>query len=317
MRNLRNIGFDSVQLPDGLPLTAKAWDTTTNAAICSFGPTADRPIIELRRRQPHTAAFETIASWDAPCPLPELECDEVLLLHHFSGTAVTCLLLAGGDIVVVREQPTEDQERIEIVGSVDVGIAAAAWAADEEVLAIVTRGDTLVLMSRGFEPVTERTLYSEDLKASKHVSVGWGKKETQFQGKRAKALKDPTLPETVDDGKPSPNDDGRVTISWRGDGQFFAVNSVVPGHRRAIRVFSREAALDSASEPVDGLESALSWRPYGNLIAGIKRSQDKAEVVFFERNGLRHGQFDLRLSSIELDTWQSPSACTGTETHRC
>jgi elongator complex protein 1 len=55
------------------------------------------------------------------------------------------------------------------------------------------------------------------------------------------------------------------------------------------------------SEPIDGLEGALSWRPSGNLIAGVRRSSDKAEVVFFERNGLRHGQFDLRLSNIELE----------------
>ena len=303
MQNLRNVAFDSTPLPPGLPLTAKAWDTANDASLCTFGPTIEQPVIELRRRASYASHFTTIASWDAPCPLPDLGCDEVLLLQHFAGSGTSCIVLAGGDIVVVREQPSASQERIEIVGSVDVGIAAAAWAADEELLAIVTRGDTLVLMSRDFEPATETSLTPEDLNASKHVSVGWGKKETQFQGKRAKALRDPTMPDVVDEGTPSPYDDGGVTISWRGDGQFLAVNSLIAGHRRAIRVYSREAVLDSTSEPVNGLESALSWRPYGNLIAGIKRSPDKAEVVFFERNGLRHGGFDLRLSSTEAASW--------------
>lgn len=303
MRNLRNIAFNQAPLLEGLPLSAKAWDTSSDAIICAFGPTKDQPIIELKRKSTSSAGFTNISSWDAPCPLPDLESDHVLLLQYFADITTACLVLAGGDIVVVREDPMPGQERIEIVGSVDVGIAAAAWAPDEELLAIVTRGDTLVLMSRDFEPITENGLTANDLKASKHVSVGWGKKETQFHGKRAKAMRDPTMPENVDEGKPSPNDDGKTTVSWRGDGQYFAVNSVVPEHRRVIRVFSREAVLDSASEPVDGLESALSWRPYGNLIAGIKRSTTKVEVVFFERNGLRHGDFDLRLSLSDMNSW--------------
>ena len=219
--------------------------------------------------------------------------------------AQQCLILAGGDIVVVREDSHAGQEKIEIVGSVDDGIAAAAWAPDEELLAIVTRTDTLVLMSRDFEPVTETTLSADDLKASKHVSVGWGKKETQFQGKRAKAMRDPTMPETVDEGQPSNQEDGRTSVSWRGDGAFFVVNRVVPDHRRVIRVFDRQGVLDSSSEPVDGLESSLSWKPSGNLIAGIKRSETKIDVVFFKRNGLRHGEFDLRLSQEEMATWAS------------
>ena len=74
-----------------------------------------------------------------PCPLLDLACDEVLLLQYFDDVRTACLVLAGGDIVVVRESPTSDQERVEIVGSVDVGIAAAAWAPDEELLAIVTQ----------------------------------------------------------------------------------------------------------------------------------------------------------------------------------
>ena len=305
MRNLKNVAFEEVAIPDGLPLSATAWDTQNDTTICAFGPSPSKPVIELRRRSRWSSDFEIIASWDAPCPLSDLECDEIILLQYFADLSTACLVLAGGDIVVVRDDPLPGQERIEIVGSVDVGIAAAAWAPDEELLAIVTRTDTLVLMSRDFEPVNETTLSADDLKASKHVSVGWGKTETQFQGKRAKALKDPTMPDSIDEGKPSSYDDGRTSISWRGDGAYFAVNRLVPEHRRAIKVFSREAVLDSASEPVDGLEGALSWRPYGNLIAGIKRSDSKIEVVLFERNGLRHGDFDLRLCKENMHSLAS------------
>ena len=302
MRNLKNVRLDEKDTSGDL-VTAIAWDASENGSVVyATGPTASNQVIELKR---HTrGAAVSITSWDAPSPLPGLACDNIVLLQHFADTATTCLVLAGGDVVVVREDSEPGQDKIEIVGSVDAGIVAAAWTPGEELLAIVSRADTLILMSREFEPVTDITLAAEDLKASKHVSVGWGKKETQFQGKRAKALQDPTMPESVEEGRLSPSDDGRTTISWRGDGAFVAINDIVSG-RRAIRVFTRNAVLDSASEPVDGLESALSWRPSGNLIAGVQRLHDHVQVLFFERNGLRHGQFSLRLSQTDMSSWAS------------
>jgi elongator complex protein 1 len=207
--------------------------------------------------------------------------------------------LAGGDIVVVRDEPPSEEDRIEIVGSVDAGITAASWSPDEELLAITTKADTVVFMSRSFEGITDVSMTSEDLKASNHVSVGWGKKETQFKGKGAKALRDPTMPEKTDEGVLSANDDSNAAISWRGDGAYLAISSIEASSRRIIRVYSREGILDSVSEPVDGLEGALSWRPAGNLIAGVRSLEDRVDVVFFERNGLRHGQFSLRLTEAQ------------------
>ncbi|KAH8691783.1 IKI3 family-domain-containing protein [Phaeosphaeriaceae sp. PMI808] len=307
MRNLKIVGRSLLRFSgedDALPLTATAWDAAANALICAFGPSTSRASIELKRlhytRNGSEERLERIASWDAPCPLPSLEHDSILSLHYFSDTSTSCLILAGGDIILVREQPQQNEELVEIVGSVDAGIAAAAWSPDEELLAITTLADTLLLMSRDIENMASITLAVDDIRVSNHVSVGWGKKETQFKGKRARALQDPTVPETVDEGILSMLDDHSVTISWRGDGMYFTVNKIEEERRRMIRVYSREGHLDSVSEPVDGLEGALSWRPSGNLIAGIRRSSNKIEVVFFERNGLRHGQFDLRFTQEEM-----------------
>lgn len=315
MRNLKRIHRLVNRFSSELPLTASAWDLGTDTLICAFGPTRDNTVLQLKRMHGSSNTIENstgsniedelrdIASWDAPCPLPDLECEKILNLHYFTDNLVACLVLAGGDIVVVRELPQPGENKIEIVGSADVGITAAAWSPDEDLLAIATRAGTLLYMTRDFESVTNITFSSDDLKASKHVSVGWGKSETQFKGKRTKVLRDPTIPETVDHGVLSSFDTENVTISWRGDGAYVAVNSVEAGSRRVIRVYSREGVLDSVSEPVDGLEGALSWRPAGNLMAGIQRLKDNIGVVFFERNGLRHGQFDLRLSKEEMDGW--------------
>lgn len=307
MRNLKNIQRSTVRFPDiELPLTAVVWDPSRqDSVICLFGPTESSATVELKRVDHHAKSgtnHRAIASWDSPCPNPDLSCDQVLDLHYFADTAVVCVVFAGGDIVLVREQPLPREDPIEIAGSVDAGIAAAAWSPDEELLAICTRTNNFLLMSRDFDPVCDVPFLPGDAKLSKHVSVGWGKAETQFKGKRAKALKDPTMPEKVDEGSLSPLDQGEIHVSWRGDGAFVAVNSVESGLRRMIRVFSRDGILDSVSEPVNYLESGLSWRPAGNIIASIQRREDHIDVVFFERNGLRHGEFDLRLSKDEMQT---------------
>lgn len=89
---------------------------------------------------------------------------------------------------------------------------------------------------------------------------------------------------------------------------------------RSLRVYNREAILQSLSEPVNNLHQTLSWRyltmiisrsniiysppppplsssfyrPSGNLIAVSQTYTTKIQkVVFFERNGLQHGEFEL------------------------
>jgi len=68
-------------------------------------------------------------------------------------------------------------------------------------------------------------------------------------------------------------------------------------------VYNRDAVHQSTSEAVAGVEHTLSWRPSGNLIASTQRfgfegggagKDGRHDVVFFERNGLRHGEFSLR-----------------------
>ncbi|KAI0194858.1 IKI3 family protein [Xylaria flabelliformis] len=306
MRNLRNIRYnvwDKSTNFDGSAITSTCWDPAKDELLCTLGPDTVDGRIRLLRIIEHVRASsvdvecQEVASWDAPSPNPDLAVDRVVSLHHFADSLTTCLVLEGGDIVVVRESevpsPSEGVH-IEIMGSVDEGITAASWSPDEELLAITTKANTVIFMSRTFDGVTDMAMTAEDLKASKHVSVGWGKKETQFQGRGAKALRDPTIPEKVDQGVISPTDDGKTSISWRGDGAYVAINAIEDGVRRVIRVYSRDGVLDSASEPVDHMESALSWRPAGNLMASIQRIEDRVDVIFFERNGLRHGQFSLR-----------------------
>ncbi len=125
-------------------------------------------------------------------------------------------------------------------------------------------------------------------------------------------------------------DDGLPRISWRGDGLYFSINSLDPifstakdgaetflNHRRQVRVYSRnpEIALSTTSEAIMGLEASTSWRPSGNLIASVQRfgpsgsnggletgeggDRGRCDIIFLERNGLRHGEFRLREDKLE------------------
>jgi elongator complex protein 1 len=107
----------------------------------------------------------------------------------------------------------------------------------------------------------------------------------------------------------SPDDDFLTRLSWRGDGALFVVSAVSPAvgdalRRRVLRVYNRDGVLQASAEPVPGLEHPLSWRPSGNLIVSAQRfgtfpgggkgREGRHDIVFFEKNGLRHGEFGLR-----------------------
>ncbi|CAI5759257.1 unnamed protein product [Candida verbasci] len=271
---------------------------------------------------------------------------------HFVDSFQLVFVFENGDIVTATYDPQSpleyDATIIEIVGTIDIGIKAATWSIDEETLSIITNENTLVLLSRVFEPFCEKVLDPSDIKItdSKHVSVGWGKKETQFKGKGFKALererealkhgglndkveelRDPTVNE-IERGTISNFDNHSVNISWRGDSEFFAISTIEPVlvedtgdmyDRRVIRVFNREGELDSVNEAVDGLEHTLSWKPQGALIASTQRHTEiengeefeALDLVFYERNGLRHGEFNTRLNPekevIQSVTWSCDS----------
>ncbi|ANB12424.1 Elongator subunit IKI3 [Sugiyamaella lignohabitans] len=296
----------SETVPD-LPLAWSEFDPFADTMICTYGPSADFRNVSV------------FASWELPQEENENEeVIKVLSSKYFSDTDNVVLVLSNGDLInvtgVASYSSAADGESVtpgidsgeeaivEIVGSIDDGVTDAAWSPDEEILSIVT-SKSVILLSRVFESIAEASIQKDDLKISKHVSVGWGKKETQFEGKGAKALRDPTMPAKVDSGVAVESDSGQFTrISWRGDGEFVAVSTIdeVEGglRRRTVRVYGRDGSLNSVSEPVDWLEGEISWRPSGNLIAGVQNKPSGQDLVFFERNGLRRGEFSLRRENL-------------------
>uniref|UniRef100_A0A6I8QWU7 Elongator complex protein 1 n=1 Tax=Xenopus tropicalis TaxID=8364 RepID=A0A6I8QWU7_XENTR len=198
-----------------------------------------------------------------------------------------CVATSTGDVLLSNINTGQ----LECVGSVDSGILAMSWSPDQELVLLVTGQQTLILMTKDFEPIAEKSIYQDDFGEEKFITLGWGKKETQFHGSEGKKAAQQKIMAV----QPAlPWDDHKPRITWRGDGQLFAVSSVCKetGNRK-IRVWNRELALQSTSESIEGLEQALSWKPSGALIASSQSKPNKNSIIFIEKNGLVHGEFTL------------------------
>uniref|UniRef100_A0A3B4TT37 Elongator complex protein 1 n=1 Tax=Seriola dumerili TaxID=41447 RepID=A0A3B4TT37_SERDU len=229
---------------------------------------------------PRTGQVVSEASLTADGFLPEDGSGVVVGLQDLAELESACLATAGGDVVLFNFNTCQ----LECVGSVDSGLTSMSWSPDEE-LVILTTQETIIMMTKDFEPITEVGIHQDDF-GEKFITVGWGKKETQFHGSEGKqaAQRKEVQPAAV-------WDDRRPRVTWRGDGQLFAVSAVCPQTRK-VRVWNREGVLQATSEPVNGLEQALCW-PSGSLIASTQRHPNKHSVVFMEKNGLMHGDFTL------------------------
>uniref|UniRef100_A0A4W3I756 Elongator complex protein 1 n=1 Tax=Callorhinchus milii TaxID=7868 RepID=A0A4W3I756_CALMI len=210
-----------------------------------------------------------------------------------------CVATSSGDVILYNV--TNNQ--LECVGSVESGLTGMSWSPDQELVILTTGQETIIMMTKDFDPITEVRIHQDDFGEGKFITVGWGKKETQFHGSEGKQAEVQSAVAW---------DDQRPRVTWRGDGQLFAIGAICPvSGARKVRVWNREGVLQSTNEPVNGLEQALCWKPSGSLIASTQRKPNKHNVVFFERNGLVHGEFSLPFDKDQVKVkellWNSDS----------
>ncbi|XP_034996299.1 elongator complex protein 1 isoform X1 [Zootoca vivipara] len=237
--------------------------------------------------------------------LPEDGSGFIVGIEDLPDQEFVCVATATGDVILCNLNTNQ----LECVGSVDSGLTVMSWSPDQELVLLATGQQTLILMTRDFEPITESQIHQDDFGEGKFITVGWGKKETQFHGSEGKKA---ARTKPVEVLPALPWDDRRPRITWRGDGQYFAVSAVCPETgARKVRVWSRELVLQTTSEPVPGLEQALAWKPSGSLIASTQDKANKHDVVFFEKNGLLHGELTLPFQKGQVKVnellWNSDS----------
>ncbi|XP_048598294.1 elongator complex protein 1-like isoform X1 [Brassica napus] len=90
------------------------------------------------------------------------------------------------------------------------------------------------------------------------------------------------------------------SISWRGDGKYFATMGEVfesGSMHKKIKIWENDSgALQSSSEAKDFMKGILEWMPSGAKIAAVykKKSDDGCpSIAFFERNGLERSSFSI------------------------
>lgn len=335
MRNLvifndGKLDFESRYFPDLCNLES-SFNTFNDAVTCVMSnPAKDAFEVQQMTKD---GGIEVLCFFESPCPGSLL-----LSFHQFDDSGSLIFVFNNGDVIAAHlDSEATEGFVFEIVGLMDVELSAAQWSPDEEILVLVTCSLKLILLSRSFEPILETQLNAHDIKdtSKSNVSVGWGKEETQFRGRGFKALErerdalkhagldlenlqplhDPTV-KLEERGHLSARDDNSVHISWRDDCEVFAVSlrlDYLPDcskGRRVIRVFSRDGKLEAVSEAVDGLNTCLSWRLQGSLLAttrDVAHDDGKVitEVLFFERNGLRHGEFATEQPGVLDLSWSS------------
>ena len=172
-----------------------------------------------------------------------------------------------------------ETQSIEEVGTITDGILAASWSPNQEHFAVATAAGKLIIFSTEFEATLEANIDDGDM---------------TFTDEK----KDETITE--------------AQISWREDSITFAINySINGGHKCLTRDVSKNllvmkgparadnTVVFSVSEkPVPALQLPICMMPNGSLVTGFSRrslpnGKVCPEVVFWERNGLRHGEFVL------------------------
>lgn len=140
-------------------------------------------------------------------------------------------------------------------------------------------------------------MHAPDVGQKQFITVGWGKKETQFHGSEGKkAAVTKPIEQCEND-----SDDGLSRITWREDGSLFAVGFLHKENKmRQFKVFNREGILQYSSEQINGLEEPLSWKPSGSLIATTQNLYNKYVVALFEKNGLKHRELVLPYKAKEM-----------------
>ncbi|CAG5101165.1 Similar to Elp1: Elongator complex protein 1 (Mus musculus) [Cotesia congregata] len=216
-------------------------------------------------------------------------------IQYWSDNETLYCAYDNGDLIKVSPNEPFDHQ---VAAHIDGGIECIQLSPDQEILVLVTKTHQVYTMISSLQVMSEADLTAEEFGDKQFVTVGWGKKETQFHGSEGKAA---AVAKALIIGK-TDKDTKKSSITWRGDGTLFAVSFF---HEkvdvRLFKIFNREGVLQYTSELTHRLEEFIAWKPSGNYIAATQRLEDKYVVGLFEKNGLKHREFTLPFSPTEVD----------------
>ena len=78
---------------------------------------------------------------------------------------------------------------VEEEAAIGACITSMAWSPDDEIVLLATDLNMIVALTQGMDKIDDIEVNQEGFGDQEFINVGWGKKETQFQGKRGKIVK--------------------------------------------------------------------------------------------------------------------------------
>jgi len=221
--------------------------------------------------------------------------------------SLTCLSHSG-HIVTVQTSTGE----AESVGTFDHGIECGSWSPDLDVLALFT----FTTDDDDDEDDMEEHKKQEEKKRSVLMTMN-----AQFE-----ILSEVTVEDAIpsfsssDTTTSTAKEEAQISLSWRPDGTSLCISTLdTTDKTRRIRTYDRDdlnllsvgKSEDGSGKTVPNLlsTSGVAWSSSGgcsNLIAAVqkkgRRKNASKLIVFFEPNGLQHGEFKLRPSTSTATT---------------
>ncbi|KAJ6690311.1 hypothetical protein OIU85_006567 [Salix viminalis] len=161
-----------------------------------------------------------------------------------------------------------DDNSTEIVGQVQGGVKCISPSPDGDLLAILTGFRQMLVMTHDWDLLYETA-----------VGDGDGLDVSEFDGK----------------------DMFESSVSWRGDGKYFATISEASDSSlmlKRIKVWERDSGvLHSTSDSKIFMGAVLEWMPSGAKIAAVydRKVENRCpDIVFYEKNGLVRSSFSIK-----------------------
>jgi len=228
-------------------------------------------------------------------PFSVPENGNVVLFDFLVDDMTICAVFESGEVYLISTFDGNVAEEPVLCGFTIIG---GSWSPDLGLLIIATT-EKLLAITRNFEIEHEVDLYTQDPGKEQLMTIGWGARETQFQGSAGRQKRE-KIDENTIPGPVSVKDDRKVIVSWRADCQYFTVSTVEERDNprktekpddpekiecRHLRVWNRDLELMSQCEEVAGMEKSLAMKPVGNIMAVTRVMNSKRDVWFYERNG--------------------------------
>ncbi|KAI6182734.1 Serine threonine protein kinase-related and IKI3 domain containing protein [Aphelenchoides bicaudatus] len=224
----------------------------------------------------------------------------VVLFDYLHDSSELCFICRSGHVFTYDLIEKSLSERGCIIDEVWGG----SWSPDFQTLVIATK-NLLISISRDFDTIDEIDLFPKHAGREELQTLGWGSKQTQFQGQAGKANREkldldrvPTKLHQWD------NVDYNTLVCWRPDAQILVTSTIEEiSHEalrdengehnvlgRRVRVWDRNLQLLSCCDVLAGIEPTLALRPGKSLILtsrlyGYEDEKQTRSLWFFEQNG--------------------------------